>query len=92
MRGIAAALTGFTVAFGVAAGPASADDGRYVRPTAVRTQPGQGEVGLQRGAPGGALLWAGVGALALGGAAAVRRRTRRRAVPEIERRARRRIR
>ncbi|MFD9948587.1 hypothetical protein ACFWYW_32915 [Nonomuraea sp. NPDC059023] len=36
------------------------------------------ETGLQRGAPGGALLWAGIGALALGGVAAMRRRNRRR--------------
>ncbi|MFI9556759.1 hypothetical protein [Nonomuraea endophytica] len=42
-----------------------------------QTDPGA-ETGLQRGAPGGALLWAGIGALALGGVAAMRRRTRRR--------------
>ncbi|MFI6532491.1 hypothetical protein ACIBHY_08595 [Nonomuraea sp. NPDC050547] len=49
------------------------------RPAHAAKPAGQGEeAGLQRGAPGGALLWAGVGALALGGVAAMRRRTRRR--------------
>ncbi|MBB5081143.1 hypothetical protein [Nonomuraea endophytica] len=70
----------FTVVGGRPHGGAYTGFGGTAPALASRPSPAdQGaESGLQRGAPGGALLWAGIGALALGGVAAMRRRSRRR--------------